>query len=455
VRIVIAAGAALLLSVALLQDSGRSGGAVAAAQPSVHVAVIPGFAPKPYPGTYGVPPLPVSDPSLSAYHFAELPADQVTAGALAGYDTVLLYGIRWSDLSAGAQQAIDAFARTGKVLIWDADDTGAQSYSTFIHPFSTAASGENGKANDSVVSFPNGGNFLASPDPSNPAYLDPNQLITDRNMINDMNAMTTGTPGWEPALVAQNKSIPQGGWPLAWSYGVVGDHTGLEIYSGIDADAFADNLSPNYAVKELALQLAAPFLRAPESSCAPSCQPPTSSPGKPYAACAFARPLPKGWVRRRVPIVLKTSVVPGISGTVSTRAGRVLSSARERKAGLLELIVPTTRLRSNRAAPLRANVLVDGQRACSLGFRLRVDNLPPRPLLLATVRRAGHDLLRLRLSERSTVTVYYGPTGRATRTRTVGARRLVVFRLPGTIASATVIARDRAGNRMLRRVHWR
>ena len=62
-------------------------------------------------------------------------------------------------------------------------------------------------------------------------------------MLNDMNAMKTGTPGWTPALVAANKSIPNGGWPLAWAYGAVSNHTGLIIYSGIDADAFADPLN--------------------------------------------------------------------------------------------------------------------------------------------------------------------------------------------------------------------
>src|SRR5690242_19191132 len=104
-------------------------------------------------------------------------------------------------------------------------------------------------------------------------------------MINHMNVMRTGTANWAPGLTAANKSIPQGGWVLAWTYGSIRDHTGLLVYSGIDADAFSANLTPNYAVKELALDLAASFSQTP-ASCGPTCQPPpTGGGGTPYAAC--------------------------------------------------------------------------------------------------------------------------------------------------------------------------
>ncbi len=153
-RIVIAAVAALLFSVAVLQESDGSRGATqAASQPSANVAVVPAFRPPPYPGFIGIPKLPVTDPQLSAFHFTAVPAAEVTTAKLQQFDTVVLYGYRWSDLSATAQQAINTFAATGKVVIWDADDTGSQSYATFLHPFSDQASGENGKANESVVSF--------------------------------------------------------------------------------------------------------------------------------------------------------------------------------------------------------------------------------------------------------------------------------------------------------------
>lgn len=373
-RIVIAALAALSLSVGLLHSSAGSRGATQATQKSVEVAVVPGFAPPTYPSYYGIPKLPVTDPQLSAFHFTPLPPPKVTTPNLKQFDTVLLYGIRWSSLSLTSQQAILTFAATGKVVIWDSDDTGPQNWATFIHPFTDAASGEHRHSNGAVVSFPNGDNFLASSNPSSPYYLDPNQLVTDRNMINDMNAMKTGTAGWTPALVAANKSIPQGGWPVAWAYGVVSDHSGMTIYSGIDADAFADKLNPNYAVKELRLQLAASFFRTPDTSCAPNCRPPGTTGGKPFVKCKFAKRLPRGWVHGRVSILLKTSVAAGIRGKVLAHSGKSLTSARENKRGLIHFRVPTKRLPSHRIAHLRAVVYVHGQRACTKKFRLKVDN---------------------------------------------------------------------------------
>jgi hypothetical protein len=372
-RIIIAAVAALSLSVGLLHDSAASRGAAQAAKPSVEVAVVPGFAPPTYPPYFGIPKLPVTDPQLSHFHFTQLPASKVTTVRLQKFDTVLLYGMRWSSLSVTAQQAIDTFAATGKVVIWDADDTGPQNWATFIHPFTDAASGEHVHSG-AVVSFPGGQNFLASPNPSSPYYLDPHQLVTDKNLINDMNAMKTGTAGWTPALVAANKSIPQGGWALAWAYGVVSNHTGMTIYSGIDADAFADKLRPNYAIKALKLQLAAPFFRTPDPACAPNCGQPKPPVGKPFVTCKFAKRVPRGWVHGRVPILLRTSVASGITGKVLTRRGKSLASARENKRGLLRFRVQTRRLPSHRIARLRATVYVNHQRACVKRFRLKVDN---------------------------------------------------------------------------------
>jgi hypothetical protein len=373
-RIVIAAVAAVLLSFVLLQNSGGSRGAVPGGQASVNVAVVPGFVSPTYPGYYGIPKLPVTDPQLSQFHFTAVPAANVTTTRLKQFDTVILYGIRWSSLSVTAQQAIDTFAATGKVVIWDADDTGPQNFATFIHPFTDSASGENGKANNSVVSFPSGDNFLASSNPSSPYFLDPKRLVGDRNMINDMNAMKTGTPGWTPALVAANKNIPQGGWAVAWAYGVVSNHTGLTIYSGVDADGFDDSFKPNYAVKELKLQLAARFRRTPDTSCAPNCKPPGTTGGKSFASCKFAKPVPRGWVHGRVPILLKTSIATGIRGKVLTRSGKALVTARENKRGLIRFRVPTTKLPSHRTARLRAAVYLHGHKACSKRFRLKVDN---------------------------------------------------------------------------------
>ena len=198
---------------------------------------------------------PAGNPRLSAYHFSALAASNLTASSLASYDTVILYGIRWSDISANGQAALNAFAATHKVMIWDADGTGAQDYSTFVQPFSTLASNASGQPQNSVVTFFAAPfvDFLASSDPSSPYYLDPSQLVSDPSMINDMNAMKTTTKNWGPGLEAENANIPQGGWPLAWSYGVIGNHTGMTIYSGLDADAIDNSqLNPNDEITELA-----------------------------------------------------------------------------------------------------------------------------------------------------------------------------------------------------------
>ena len=153
-RFAMAAFAAAGLSAALLSYPGHSQGAGPASQASINVAVVPGFTPPNYPGLSGGGMFPAANPRLSPYHFSQLPTSQLTAGNLASYDTVILYGIRWNTISASGQAALNAFAATHKVMIWDADGTGAQNYSTFIQPFSTLASNASGKPQNSVVTFP-------------------------------------------------------------------------------------------------------------------------------------------------------------------------------------------------------------------------------------------------------------------------------------------------------------
>src|SRR5438128_1135212 len=102
-------GVAALVTAALLVAPAFSDKA-AAAQASLDVAVVPGLTPPPYPGYHGVPTLPVGAPELSAYHFTALAPGSVTTTALQSYDTVLLYGIRWSDIPSGGQAAINGFA---------------------------------------------------------------------------------------------------------------------------------------------------------------------------------------------------------------------------------------------------------------------------------------------------------------------------------------------------------
>ena len=126
------------------------------------------------------------------------------------HDTVLLYGIRWSDIPATGQAAIDAFAATHKVVIWDADDTGAQVYSNFVHPFSTVASGEGSPSGASVVSFPAIANALASDNPTSPYYLDPNQLVKDDQNGKPIEANSVADAIADDATQAPSRNSCQG-----------------------------------------------------------------------------------------------------------------------------------------------------------------------------------------------------------------------------------------------------
>ena len=127
-------------------------------------------------------------------------------------------------------------------------------------------------------------------------------------------------------------------------------------------------------------------------------------------------------------------------------------AASENTSGVLPFRVQTKHLRSNRAARLRAVVYVYGHEACSKGLRLKVDNVRPRLLLLRTSRSAGRDAVTLKISERSTVTM----TGRGVKWHrlVLAAHRLSVLRLPGGVRAATMIVADRAGNRVVRHLHW-
>jgi hypothetical protein len=449
------ARASVLAGAAALAVASGSAGAVrrAAAQASANVVVVPGFAAPHYGGTYGVPDFPASASELSRFHFSQLAADAVTPAALQPYDTAIFYGVRWSDLAPAAQAAVNAFARTGKVLIWDADGTGAQRYASFVQPFATAASGENGAANDSVVSFPAGGSFLARPQPGSASFLDPAQLVSDRNLLNDMNAMATGTPGWAPALVAANKDVPQGGWPIAWTYGAIGDHSGLVVYSGLDADAFTDDWSPNYAIRALALQLAAPFLRAPDPACSPRCAPPAvGAQGPTFAACSFVGRTPRAWQRGRVRLTLATSVAHGIAARVVGPGGRVDGTSRTLRPGRLRLLVDTRRLPSNRASRVQALVYFRGTHACTATTRLKVDNVSPRLLRLRTSTAAAGRLVALRASERSWLRIVARGVHRE-RTL-IAARREIEVVLPASTTRARLILTDRAGNRTVRTLVW-
>jgi len=456
-RFAIAALAAVCLATVFLGYPGHSRGAGTGTQSSVNVAVVPGFKAPTYPGYGGVGTFPASNPRLSAYHFSQLAASNLTAGSLAPYDTVVLYGIRWSTISASGQAALNTFAATHKVIIWDSDNTGAQNYNSFIRPFATLASNAAGKPQNSIVTFPKFAppfaNFLASNDPSSPYYLDPAQLVDDPSMVNDMNAMKTGTKNWGPMLLAHNAKIPQGGWPLAWSYGVIGNHTGMTIYSGLDADAIDNSqLNPNDEITELVLQMKAPFRTTADSSCAPTCKPPPVPQQAKPISCSFAKHVPTHWVHGRVPISLNCS--PATGGTAIVRlgpTGTVLASGTEQN-GLIRLRVNTRLLRTNHVSR-PAVIYGNGEQTESKFFTLKVDNTAPRLLALRTSGRGGAHLVSFRVSEKSKMRIAGGGS-RYEHWIPVARRRLITATLPGSVRHARLILRDRAGNTSTRKLTW-
>jgi hypothetical protein len=478
---------AIALAVAIALAGGSAFSATTAApQASTNVVLIPGLHAPRYSDSHGIPPFPASDPQLAGYHYSELPVDAISPEALQGHDTVVLYGLRWSDLSAGAQAAVNAFARTGKVVIWDADSTPSQNYGSFVVPFTTSASGEGGGSHGGVVTFPAGSDPLASSDAGSPLYLDPAALVASTHLIGHMNVLNP-SPGWAPALIAANTLIPAGGWVVGWGYGSTPDRTGMVIYSGMDADAFTDAATPNYAVKELAIELAAPFQRTPDTSCAPGCGPPQvpptggaagSSPAggtgpstggnatppdsapaglgapqsKTFAACALARPMPSAWVRGRIFLSLSTSVAAGIHAKVTTLDGKLVGSGVTTTPGHLRIAIDTRLLLSDRRTRLTAAVYVNAVKACSVATRIAVDNRAPRLRIVRSRLSERTRTLTLRASETAQLRITSG--GRTLRRLQARRGRSVFVALPRTMRRITFTLVDRAGNRSTRTISW-
>jgi len=267
-------------------------------------------------------------------------------------------------------------------------------------------------------------------------------------------------------------TIPNGGWVLAWAYGSTANQTGMTIYSGLDADAFAEPATPNYADKELAIELATPFQRTVSAGCAPGCAPPpppgttgsTGSTGSTGATgttgskttsttfthCSFTRTPPVKWVHGRVPLEVTTAVATGLSGQVVTAAGKVVASATPTTPGQLTLVVNTRLLPTNRKAALQALVIVNSARACTLPTTLKVDNTPPKLLKLKVKQAAGGRVLVVRSSENAQLSIKVGK--RTLSTTHVKGRVTTTVTLPHSFHAGTLVLVDRAGNRTSRKL---
>jgi hypothetical protein len=430
---------------------------------SENVVLIPGLRAADYPDTLGIPPFPAAARlfgryDLTAYRYGELGFGSITPEELARYDTAVLYGVRWRRLSPAAQTALNDFARTHKLLVWDADSTGAQDYATFLHPFATIASGEPLKSGGSVAAIPESPNeALASPDASSPGFVDTKAVVKSIHLLGHMSVMKAGAGEWSPALIASNRLIPAGGWVVAWAYGSTADRTGLVVYSGIDADAFIDRLTPNYALKELALQLAAPFSQTP-AACAPSCAAPEApaagsglgARGTTSAAvCTPTRKIPTRWVRGVVKLELTTSVGKNMRASLVGGDGWTLQTARPLAPGRFRFTLQTTRLRSNGVARLRIVVFVGASRACSVPAPLRVDN---RPAVIRSAQlrsQGGRTSLTIVADENATLLVQ--AAGHTVRRARIVAGRSLALELSGFRRGRLILV-DRAGNRTFRRL---
>jgi hypothetical protein len=240
----------------------------------------------------------------------------------------------------------------------------------------------------------------------------------------------------------------------------------MAIYSGIDADAFNDAVSPNYALKELQIDLAAPFSRTPESGCAPNCSAPTSSgvgaggtglggsPTAPtFAQCALSRPAPKAWVRGKVYLLVTTSVATGVHATVTSSTGRVLGQSVEPSPGHLRIPVDTRLLPSNRRSIVVGDIFVNAARACGVSANLNVDNVKAKVRLLRRRGTQTTNYLTLRANE--TVRVWIKTRKHRYHTYTARAGKSLTLRVPHGVRHANVIAVDRAGNRTVAGVSWR
>src|SRR4051794_30246139 len=81
-------------------------------QPSQRVALVTGT-------THSLPSVPTTSFQAPYYDLRELSFDQrgtsdLATGALASYDTLLLYGVDWKALTTDQRAGVNAFARTGK-----------------------------------------------------------------------------------------------------------------------------------------------------------------------------------------------------------------------------------------------------------------------------------------------------------------------------------------------------
>lgn len=183
--------------------------------------------------------------------FSTLSASQVSAEALANYDTVILFMFNPSGLTAARKAAINDWVyKGGKLMIWDSDQVPRGSlwdYTWLPYPFTTSVPGQTGQTGKGLNILEE--NQLSSSDPSSPYYIDTAVLNRQTDAVGDANVLISYSPGWRIDMMATNVLGETGPAHVYAAYG-----SGLLIYSALDWDYAGYGISGGQWLKKLLKQ---------------------------------------------------------------------------------------------------------------------------------------------------------------------------------------------------------
>lgn len=299
---------------------------------SHNVAVIPSSQPVPAEGQPPSQPdgiLPTTsdvagDPaeSFSKFSFTNVGLDQITSAELSHFDTVVLNEVRIRAISPSAMRALAQFVSDGgKLLIHDADATGANDYSWVLgDPAGTTQVGASCSdapppttcANTSGTATILANSTLISANPSDPSYVNVSDMGTYTDAIGDSNLLTSSTQRWLAAVRGVN-ALNEEGSQLAYAT----SGKGLAVYNGFDTDMIMNTGdSPNSA--------------SPTGSpwrC-------VSSPNTHYFCPANAPHASRDWLAQMYYNELNLGAAPTAPGTTTTPVSTIGTPVSPTQAGL-------------------------------------------------------------------------------------------------------------------------
>lgn len=206
---------------------------------SRNVLLIPGPGPVPADGPDGIMPTTTSvagrpSESFGNFNFTSLGNNPITLATLSTYDTVALIQVRTKNLSAQDRTALAQFvANGGKLLIHDSDETSANDYTWLLPNGGSTVVGSscNACGSTSGSSQVLANSDLISSNPSDPAFVDLNQLGTFTDAIGDSNLLTSLDPRWFAVVRGTDRFNEQGAQVAYTTSG-----KGLIVYNGFDTD---------------------------------------------------------------------------------------------------------------------------------------------------------------------------------------------------------------------------